>query len=109
MNLGIFSEDIMFCSSLASMCLDNNLSIKFMDFSSNLDFSLNYVIVDLDFSIHLALLKCKEYSDGDYFIFGAISNPTKANILKAKKAGCLMVLTKSNFAANLIDIIAKVK
>ena len=109
MNIGILSDDVMFCSSLASTCLDNNFSIKFMDLSSSLDSHLDYVVVDLDYSVDSALLKCKEYSDGDCLVFGAISQPTKSNILKAKRVGCLMVLTKSNFSANLIDIILKVR
>ena len=31
------------------------------------------------------------------------------NILKAKKAGCLMVLTRLNFSANILDIINRSK
>ena len=42
-------------------------------------------------------------------IFGVMSMPNKSNILEAKNAGCLIVLTKSNFSANLLDIINRSK
>jgi len=107
MQIGVLSEDARLCNELAVMCSKNNFAIVFINQDNELINTLDYIVIDIDLNTDLAINICEEYSRLNLKIFGATSTPTKLNILNAKKAGCLMVLTKSNFAANLEDIINK--
>ena len=109
MIIAVLSEDVKFCNDLAIMCSDNEFQIKFIEDNHDIDSDINCIVLDLDQSAKLLMDKCREYSRESYLIFGAMSVPTKSEILTAKDAGCLMVLTKSNFTANLVDIIHKSK
>ena len=85
----------------------NDFKIIFIDRNSKLNTNIDCIVLDLDESMNIVIEKCKEYKKNNHLILGAMSMPTKSDILRAKEAGCLMVLTKSNFSANLVDIINK--
>ena len=107
--IGVNSEDVQLCNQLAVMCHENNFKIIFLNQEEELVSNLDYVVVDIDLNMSLAIDMCKQYSEIDCKIFAVTAMPTKSTILEAKEAGCLMVLTKSNFAANLADIINRSK
>ena len=101
MLIGVNSEDIRLCSQLAVMCNENNFKIVFIDENDDLIDNINYAVIDLDFNIEMAMDKCKKYNEVNCMVFGVLTTPTKSIILKAKKAGCVIVLTRPNFSANL--------
>ena len=70
---------------------------------------IDCIVLDLDNNLKESLNKCIKHYKNYNLVLGAISMPTKSSILKAKDAGCLMVLTKSNFSANLLDILNKIQ
>ena len=108
LTVGVYSEDVQLCNQLAVMCHENNFKIIFIneeEESSDFD----YAALDIDLNMALAIDMCKKYSKNNCRVFGVTSIPKKSTILEAKEAGCLMVLTKSNFAANLADIISRSK
>ena len=105
--VGVWSEDIQLCNQLAVMCHENSLKIIFINQGKELSDNFDYMVLDIDLNMNLAMDMCREYSKNDCKIFGVTAIPKKSTILEAKEAGCLMVLTKSNFAANLSDIISK--
>ena len=109
MLIQVLSEDVRLCSDLATICIDNDFDIKFIEDDFKVNPNADYVILDLDKSFDVMIEKCLEYSKNSFLIFGVMTIPTKSDILNAKEAGCLMVLTKSTFASNLIDIIKKSK
>ena len=103
------SEDVKLCTSLAVMCKENNFDIVFKE--SDIEKSANFdcIVLDLDYNYDKVLDECEKYKRDNDLIFGVISVPTKSAILKAKEAGCLIVLTKPNFSANFLDIINRTK
>ena len=106
-NIAVKSNDIMLCNQLAIMCNENNFEITFSNEDCDFPIKPDCIIIDLDSNLDDSLRICKQYFKNHKIILGALSVPTKSTILKAKKAGCLMVLTKSNFSANLLDIVRK--
>ena len=104
MKLGIISEDVRLCHQLAIMSYDNDYKIHFIDQFDDASKGLDCVVVDID-EDH-AIQKCKDYSP-KCMVIGAVAEPRKSIILNAKKAGCLIVLTKVNFSSNLLDILKK--
>ena len=107
--VGVCSEDMQLCNQLAVMCHENNFKIIFINQGEKLSSDFDYVVLDIDLNMNLAMDMCREYIENDCNVFGVTAMPKKSTILEAKEAGCLMVLTKSNFAANLSDIISKSK
>ena len=107
MKIGIISEDIRLCHQLALMCNENDIEIIFISQSDDLIDNLNYVVIDIDIGEEESIKKCSEYNNINCTVFGVTEFPKKSIILNAKKAGCLIVLTKSNFSDNLLDIIKK--
>ena len=107
MQVGVVSEDIHLCNQLAVMCDENNFKVVFIGQNDELIKNLDCIIIDMDLDVDLAVNRCKEYSKMNLMIFGVTSITTKSIFLKGKEAGCLMVLSKSNFATNLADIISK--
>lgn len=109
MKVGVISEDVRLCNQLAILCHDNNLKIEFIRHEDKVFKELDYVVIDIDLDQSLFIQKCKDYSKINIKVLGAISIPIQSIILESKKAGCLIVLTKNNFASNLIDIINRAK
>ena len=105
MKIGIISEDIRLCHQLALMCYENDLEIIFISQLDDLMDNLDYVVIDIDMGAEESIKKCRKYSNINCTVFGVTSYPKKSTILNAKKSGCLIVLTKSNFSDNLLDII----
>ena len=109
LRVGAWSEDIQLSNQLAVMCFENNFKITFIDQIEQGPGDFDYVVLDIDLDMNLAMGICEKYSKSNCKIFAVTAMPKKSIILEAKKMGCLMVLTKSNFAANLSDIISKSK
>ena len=107
MRIGVRSEDVRLCNQLAVMCNENNFKIIFINEDDDVINDIDYVVIDIDTDIDSAVEKCSEYDKIKSMVFGVITTPTKSIILRAKDAGCLIVLTRSNFSANLLDIIKK--
>ena len=108
-NIAVQSNDIRLCNQLAVMCSENNFEIMFVNEDYQFSDNPDCIIIDFDDNLEKSLEECKKYFKNHKIILGALSVPTQSAILKAKKAGCLMVLTKSNFSANLLDIIKKIR
>ena len=109
LKIGVNSEDMQLCNQLAVMCHENNFKIIFISQEEQAPSDLDYMVLDIDLNMNLAMDMCKQYSQNNCRVFGVTVMPKKTTILEAKEAGCLMVLTKSNFAANLADIINRSK
>ena len=105
----VSSNDMTLCSELAVMCSNNSFNILFINKYDDLKDIPDCIVLDLDNNIDSTLNECRDYYKNHHMIFGVMSMPTKSNILKAKKAGCLMVLTRLNFSANILDIINRSK
>ena len=105
--VGVCSEDVQLCNQIAVMCHENSFKIIFIYQGEELSNDFDYIVLDIDLNMNLAMDMCRKYSKNDCKIFGVTAMPKKSTILESKEAGCLMVLTKSNFAANLSDIISK--
>ena len=105
--VGVCSEDVQLCNQLAVMCHENNFKIIFISQGEEPSDNFDYAVLDIDLNMNLAMDMCRKYSQNNCRVFGVTVMPKKTTILEAKEAGCLMVLTKSNFASNLVDIISK--
>ena len=108
-NIAVQSNDIRLCNQIAVMCSENNFEIVFINEDYQFPDKPDYIIVDLDDNLEKSLVECKKYFKNHKIILVALSVPIQSTILKAKKAGCLMVLIKSNFSANVLDIIKKIR
>tara|TARA_Y100000994_G_scaffold228901_1_gene213497 strand:+ start:29 stop:358 length:330 start_codon:yes stop_codon:yes gene_type:complete len=107
MKIGVISEDLFFCHQLAAMCFENKLQIIFINIHDKIIEDLKIVIIDLESNMDEHIEYCKHYHNSKIIIFGAIVSLKKSITLKAKDAGCLVVLPKSNFPSNILDIINK--
>ena len=83
MKIGANSEDIQLCNQLAVMCHENNFKIIFINYDEELIADFDYVVVDIDLNMNLAIEMCKKYSKIDCKIFAVTVMPTKSTILEA--------------------------
>ena len=107
MKIGVVSEDLSFCHQLATMCFENKFEIIFVNIHDNIIEDLKIIIIDLESDVDKCIECCKYYHKSKVVIFGAVASLKKSITLKAKDAGCLVVLPKSNFPSNIVDIINK--
>ena len=91
------------CKEGNSNCCNESTNFKIIFISQGEEVSndFDYIVLDIDLNMNLAMDMSRKYSQNNCKVFGVMGMPKKSTILEAKEAGYLMVLTKSNFAANL--------
>ena len=110
MIIAILSEDVRFCSDLATVCFENNFEFIFINNDlNNTNRDVDCIILDLDQPIDHPTNNLHKNSEKNSLVIGVKSIPKKSDILKAKTIGCLMVLAKTNFKSNLVDVVNRFK